>query len=489
MNAMNRTCYAVALLLAGRLGCVLAAEPTIVQDLNFPLIQTPARFRAQRQNTEINLAEGQSVEVFRAEGPGCVRHVWFVPSRPEDNPMIEIHADGAKQPQVSMELQHFFGVLLDQKPYRVDCAAFQHLPQTEGPVLGAGYNCYLPIPFSKSCRITLRATGKEAGAAMVDWQQYPEGTNLTPYRLHAVYRSEKPARHRGSYLMADISGRGFVAGIFKGIRQRDHGDMIYHTNGQLWLIDGETDPHVIRGMNEEDDFGFVWGYQPVMTRWIGCPYHRCAGRNDQDGVIYRFFGPDPVPFCSSLVLRCGSRADDTETVVYYYRVPGSEAPPAHSPDRWQVTGPFPCPDYKTFLQREFPETLQGPWPEKIRHGNRDFPVHLARTERTWIDMWPYYRQGGGGSTNGLVNHSVYARATIEFDRDRPVTIRLGFDDWLCVWLNGKKLTSIRHDGGFRTASISADLRKGSNELLVKTSNFAKNQRALWALSCAIDDRK
>ena len=93
------------------------------------------------------------------------------------------------------------------------------------------------------------------------------------------------------------------------------------------MIDGETDPHVIRGYNEEDDFGLCFGYHEVMTRWIGCTYLRYGSEYDQDGVVYRFFGTDPVRFDSSLLLRCGCRADDTETVVYYYRVPESQAHP------------------------------------------------------------------------------------------------------------------------------------------------------------------
>ena len=60
---------------------------------------------------------------------------------------------------------------------------------------------------------------------MTDWQQFPDGTNITPYRFHAVYRSEYPASHHSSILMADLSGKGFVAGVVKGIRQREHTDM------------------------------------------------------------------------------------------------------------------------------------------------------------------------------------------------------------------------------------------------------------------------
>ena len=79
------------------------------------------------------------------------------------------------------------------------------------------------------------------------------------------------------------------------------------------MIDGETSPHVMRGINEEDDFGFGWGYHEVMTRWIGCPYHRYATRTDQDGVVYRFFSMNPVTFDSSLLpplrVSCGRHGD------------------------------------------------------------------------------------------------------------------------------------------------------------------------------------
>ena len=479
---MRTALPAFTVLIALALG-VPAAEPTTMQDQIFPLIRLPIEFRAQRANEHMALAKGESMELFRAAGPGCVKHIWLVPFPTEANGILRIYADDAKEPQVNMGLQQFFGVLLGQKPYRVDSAAFVHLPMTTGPVQGAGYNCYLPIPFSKSCRITLEASTAFAGAVMADWQQYPEGTEMTPYRLHAVYRAETPARHRGSFLMADISGRGFVAGVFKGIRQRDFSDMIYHTGGQAWLIDGETGPHVIRGYNEEDDFGFFWGYQPVMTRWIGCPYHRYSGRENQDGVIYRFFGPDPVPFRSSLVLRCGSRADDTETIVYYYRVLDSQAPTVRSPGQWQVTGPFPCPNYEAFQRSEFPESHPGPWQGPLK----GMAVHVAQAEHTWIDFWPFYRNGG--APEALVNHSAYARTTIESDQDRPVQLRFGFDDWLSVWLNGEKLASIRHDEDFKVAAIPATLWKGPNELLIKSNNVKryKGKNSNWTLSCTVND--
>ena len=470
---------------------------TNVQDPNFPLIQLPSQFRAQRQTVvDRQAAIGETKEVFRAEGPGCIRHIWIVPNLVSDtrftgdyidnsnsNSIIKIYVDGESRPIVNMDLKRLCGVLLDQSPYRVDNAGFAVLPRKMGSVHGDCFNIYLPIPFATSCRITMEPLMDQVIRITTDWQEFPEGSDITPYRLHAVYRSEYPASHHSSFLMADLTGKGFVAGIVKGIRQREHTDMIYHTGGQVWMIDGETDPHVMRGINEEDDFGFGWGYHEVMTRWIGCPYHRYATRTDQDGVIYRFFGMNSVTFDSSLLLRCGSRADDTETVVYYYRVPESQAPPVTSPETWEIAGAFGCKDHEEFLRQEIPEQIAAPWIGQFKEDEVDFSVHSAKSEHTWIDLSTYCRTG----SQGQLERSGYARTTIESEEERSVQIRFAFDDWFSVWLNGENLGTFRHDHGLASISVSARLKKGENKLMVKLSNFENITHGCWAMSCALEN--
>ncbi|MDE0503764.1 MAG: DUF2961 domain-containing protein [Candidatus Poribacteria bacterium] len=469
---------------------------TNVQDPNFPLIQLPAQFRAQRHTmVDRQAGIGETIEVFRAQGPGCVRHIWIVPNPISDtrftpdyidnsntNAIVKIYVDDDPRPLVNMDLKRLCGVLLDQSPYRVDNAGFAVLPRKMGSVHGDCFNIYLPIPFAKSCRITMEPLMDQCIRIMADWQQFPEGSDITPYRLHAVYRSEYPASHHSSFLMADLSGKGFVAGIVKGIRQREHTDMIYHTGGQVWMIDGESDPHVMRGINEEDDFAFGWGYHEVMTRWIGCPYHRYATRTDQDGVIYRFFGLNPVTFDSSLLLRCGSRADDTETVVYYYRVPESQAPPVTSPKTWEMAGAFGCADHEEFLQPEIPEQIAAPWLGQFKDDEVEFSVHSAKSEHTWIDFSTYCRTG----SQGQLDRSAYARTTIESEDERSIQIRLGFDDWLSVWLNGENLGTFRHDHGFASINVPARLKKGDNKLMVKLSNLENVTHGCWAMSCVLE---
>ena len=66
-------------------------------------------------------------------------------------------------------------------------------------------------------------------------------------------------------------------------------------------------PYTIEGHNVEDPYGFTWGFNSHQTHWIGCPNQQNPGRNDQDGVFYRLFGPDPIAISSSITFLAGSR--------------------------------------------------------------------------------------------------------------------------------------------------------------------------------------
>lgn len=443
-----------------------------------PMIQLPADFKTQRVNTEAGLKKGGSVDILNVKGPGAVRHIWQLFGR---NLEIEIRVDGAKVPQVRVPAKPFYGVMHDLKPYFVNSAGFVTLPNPAPGMPGnPGYNCYMPIPFSKSCRITIHATSDQAVVTMVNWHQYKEGTPITPFRFHAQYNLEKPAVRRNVFRMLETGGRGFVAGLFMGVIQKDHGDMVFHTGGMRILIDGETDPHAIRGHNMEDDYGFTWGFNDRQTRWIGCPWHVNRGRNDQDGVFYRFFGADPIAFHSSISFLTGCRKDDTESVVYYYRILGSKAPKVNTPLAWQITGPFRGSDnWDGFNRSEFVEnTPPGSWPEVLKSGGRSVRVHSFESKYTWASLNRYYHQ--------LADHSVYARTAIDSGRNKAAVLRLALDDWAFVWLNGEKIATLRHERGLKTVRIPIQLKQGKNELRIKNTNTRSINRGLWAISCVVE---
>ena len=455
--------------------------PTTFPDPAVPLIGLPTRFTSRRVNRDTWISTGNSIDLANLKGPGCVRHIWILwpTKKPDDDEVVQlrINVDGVEEPQVDLPLKPFFGIMHDLDFYFIDCAAYTVIPNPAFAQLvnrpgvkdNPGYNLYLPIPFAESCRITMVNPVDNHAIAQVDWHQYDADTPLTPYRLHTDYRNDTPAPE--DYVeMANIEGEGFVAGLVVGHIHRDLSDLVYHTGGQTFLLDGETNPHAIRGHNLEDDYGFAWGFNDFQSRWIGCPWFDTRDGDDQDGVFYRFFGPDPVYFRSSLSFRVGSRCDDVESVVYTYRIPGTTAPPIDSPTEWRVTEQLDLTeDWSTFEESPYVS------PDNLPELTRTFI-----SDHGWIDLRKRLPYRG---------KPIYAFAltTIDSKSDRAATLRLATDDWVVAWLNGKEIATLRHDEGLTVVEIPISLKKGPNELLLKTSNsdLPPNKR-LWAINCVIE---
>lgn len=466
---------------------VTYADPAV------PMLSFPTDFKSRRAVTNVPLKAGQPVVMLDAKGPGCVRHIWRLIMN-EDIPRnveIEILVDGADKPQVRMPMDVFCGIMLGFDYYHISSAGMVVVPNftvTNDPLISKkatpGVNCYLPIPFSKSCRITLHAKTDTFAFGMVDWQQYPDGTKLTPFRFCAVHQVAQPAAHKGTFPMLVTEGRGFVAGYFMGWRQKNLSDMVFHNGGTRILLDGQTDPHGISGTNVEDEFGMSWGFNQYQWQWAGCPYRDNRGRCDQDGVLYRFFGPDPINFKSSISFISQTRSDDYESVVYYYKIPGSKAPKINAPKQWQVIGLFgDGADWERFQQCDFLEELTAAtWGDKV-HGT---PVNLLDPEYGWVrfERIPAFHPGEGPGV--AIHSSVYARTTIMSDKEKKATLRFTCDDWAVVWVNGEKIATLDHSKEMETVRLPILLKQGENVLIVKNNNSQNFDHRLWVLNCALE---
>jgi hypothetical protein len=401
---------------------------------------------------------------------------------------------------VDVTLAQFFSVLLGRNAYPIDNAAIKVLPKN-------AYNCYFPIPFRK-LRIELKNTGAQSQIIwfMADWRQYPAGTTLTPMRFHAVYRKESPARQYGSLLMADFTGEGFIAGMTQAVTVHDDSDSWYHTGGDTIYLDGETAPHAIRGIGGEDVFNMSFGIWPVQSSWVGAPVTERKGKDTTagsgfDGVMCRIFGPDPILFQTSAIARFGTKANDTESVIYAYLAP-RPAPSVITPVDWSLAGPFECNTPEDFARREWPENAPTAWPKehkadfgvyvsnyKAEAGQAAvFPVPVAlQSEHTWCDFVRAYR--GRRSTNVGAQPaavSAYALGSVTIPAAGDYTLNVGFDDWIGVWVNGEKVFGGRHEKGFASATTKVRLAAGENRILVKLANFDNQQWRLWAFALRLD---
>lgn len=458
-----------------------------LSDPNFPLVQLPADFQSNRTTKRFNPSKGEEIEILNAMGPGCVRHFWITTTANatgrNSNIRIKIYCDNNETAAVDMKLNQFFSVLLKDEPYRIESAPIKVLPKS-------GLNSYFPIPFQKFCRIILiNPDDTKPGIwSMVDWHSYDKETEITPYRFHASYREESPAEELGTYLIGDIPGRGFVAGLSMGIRRTDFKDIIYHTGGDTWLLDGEMNPHVLRGIGVEDFFGQSFGFNLDNSQWSGCPFVDVNGDKCAEGVAYRFFGPDCVSFKSSLVLRMGSRANHTESVIYYYLDESiDKIQKIKTPEKWILSGPFECKTKEDFDKTEFPEKPVSEWPASWEWGNRTLKSVELASEHSWIDFTRRFRQNKNGNTGTHpVDAAAYAQTIINMDAERHCSLRIGFDDWIKIWVNGALVSYLQHDNGFAVENIPVNLKKGENTILIKLSNKDNIEWRCWAFSCVIE---
>lgn len=283
---------------------------------------------------------GKTLTIAELEGPGVITHFWNTISA-EDRGyprllVLRMYWDGETEPSVQCPIGDFFGI-----GHGLD------VPYTSLPVSvtsnGRARNCYWPMPFGKSARITVTNEGKKPVRAFyyyVDWRKLPDLDDGTAY-FHAMYRQEFPAVMGQNYLLADIEGRGHYVGTVLSVRQLT--PSWWGEGDDFFFIDGEEEP-TLRGTGSEDYFCDAWGLRQMATPYYGCPVMQGYQPYDLT-TVYRWHITDPVIFQKSLraeiehkgvafnddgKVRSGfeERADDFSSVAFWYQTePHKPYPP------------------------------------------------------------------------------------------------------------------------------------------------------------------
>ena len=111
-----------------------------------------------------------------------------------------------------------------------------------------------------------------------------------------------------------------------------------------------------------------------------------------------------------------------------------------------------------------------------------------RSDHGWINLQNlFFERHHTATPRALVDHSAYARTEIRSEEARDAVLRISIDDWCRVWLNGASVATLRHDNGLEAVRLPVKLQRGSNELLLKTSNSETppNNR-LWVINCIVE---
>lgn len=111
--------------------------------------------------------EGDKEVLAEMDGPGVIWRIW---SARADAGHVRIFLDGAETPAVDLPFRNYFNG--KELPFRGE--ALCH-------ILARGWNCYVPIPFQKSCKIT---ADKGWGAYYhFTYTTYPKDTVVPTFKL------------------------------------------------------------------------------------------------------------------------------------------------------------------------------------------------------------------------------------------------------------------------------------------------------------------
>jgi len=291
---------------------------------------------------------GETVVLADLEGPGVVNHIWLTVAASEYGwprlLRLRVYYDGSATPSVDAPLGDFFAVGHGfERPVR----SLMVRASSEG----RSRNSYWPMPFRRSCRITVTNEGRRRVANVyyhVDWakvEALPEGT---PY-FHAWYRQALPAPPDGSpYEILSVRGRGHYVGTVMSVVQAEAG--WFGEGDDLFYVDGEKRPS-IEGTGSEDYFNDAWGLHVDEGPHTGVPVAEGTGLGSRM-TAYRWHLADPVPFTRSLRFvmehkgwtfnadgsvksAFGERTDLVSSVAFWYQegVAADQPPVPYGPAR------------------------------------------------------------------------------------------------------------------------------------------------------------
>ena len=262
---------------------------------------------------------GQTRVLAEIKGPGAIVH--FRDNITSNEPhhlqlhVLRIYWDGETEPSVEAPIGDFFGVgfgFTEKVSSTLLCIDQRRGSVTDSAAFGAARNCYIPMPFAHSARMTLTNEGTQQSVHWVEvnyrsYTQLPPGSRY----FHAQYRQGTPPPE-GPFLILDAKGDGHLIGCVLSIKNNDGG--WWGEGDEIAWIDGKK---TIQGTGSEDYFCESYGLRP------GCfPYFGVTILEEPYTTAYRWHVPDPVPFRQSIrfLIEQGNGNPPFKSNNFYYSV-------------------------------------------------------------------------------------------------------------------------------------------------------------------------
>jgi hypothetical protein len=290
----------------------------------------------------VTLPPGETFTMMDVEGPGAIQHIWLtVTQKAFRDCVLRVFWDGEETPSVDVPLGDFFA---NGHGRRYDLNSLMVLSNPDG-----GLNCYWPMPFRRSARITVENQRWEPieGFFYQVTYQLAEVPDDAAY-FHAQWRRARVDRSHPDFTILDgVRGAGHYVGTALAWEQLSNG---WWGEGEIkFYIDGDAEFPTICGTGTEDYFGGAWGFgdRTYSTPFQGYPLcEREPGRIPRHGM-YRWHVLDPIRFAEGLSVTIQALGwwpngkfqpldDDIASVAYWYQAEPHGAfpdmPPAEA--RW-----------------------------------------------------------------------------------------------------------------------------------------------------------
>ncbi|MBV9158067.1 MAG: DUF2961 domain-containing protein [Acidobacteriaceae bacterium] len=323
-----------------------ASIPSYARAQNYRTLKQSSYDRTGGNHDFWPMSPGETLEVFKAAGPGVITHIWFTISAQSDHHLKElvfrIYWDDLAKPSVETPIGDFFGLNLGE--YFLYQSAFLNCSNVKA------LNCYFAMPFRRSARITVTNEGQKPVGAFysnIDYQLVPALSQDALY-FHAQYRQATPNEAvtfssgqaelnpsgERNYIFLETNGRGHMMGVTLGVVQNF--DYWFGEGDEMTFIDSAKP--VINGTGTEDYFCGAWDFGgpnggPFSNLYNGAPYIALAERAGGRYCLYRWHADNPVAFEHSLKHtiehgHANDRADCFYSVGYWYQTePYTDFPP------------------------------------------------------------------------------------------------------------------------------------------------------------------
>lgn len=298
-----------------------AAQPggiVPVDPLDFARLKDFGAWRSSSNNTDPDSNDdskrplpGETVVLADLAGPGVVTHLWITVAANEYGwprlLRLRVYYDGSAEPSVDAPLGDFFAV-----GHGFERPVNSLLVRDSSS--GRSRNSYWPMPFERSCRITVTNEGSRRVANLyyhVDWARLPSLPPGTGY-FHARYRQALPAAAGRPYEVLSAQGRGHYVGTVLSVIQSEPG--WFGEGDERIYVDGEAAPR-IEGTGTEDYFNDAWSLRVAEGPYTGVPV---AEGTDVGArmTAYRWHVVDPIPFARAFRF-------DVEHVGWTYNADGT----------------------------------------------------------------------------------------------------------------------------------------------------------------------